>query len=118
MTDPGDDLSKKKADEAARMLAESLLGLSMGPPDLGGEVLFDDYDDAKSPVTPAEFAGSESPVLASAADDGATASQKIPAAGSLSDSFDDELDDLIVFGDEEDDEDEVVSVVSETDDDD
>ena len=107
MTGPNEDPQKKKADEAARYLAESFFGLNMSPADVGGEVLFDDYDDVSRPtasllsqVMPADAAADERTPMAQDLRAGALMSARV---------IDEDLDDLIVFSDEDDDEDLVVS---------
>ena len=115
MTGPSEDPHKKKADEAARYLAESFFGLNMSPADVGGEVLFDDYDDVKKPavsplsqVVPDSYESTNS---------GPAAQEHRPGPSVSSRVTEDDLDDLIVFSDDEDDEDEVEDVVSVTEDD-
>jgi len=113
MTGPTDDLHKKKADEAARYLAESFFGLNMSPADVGGEVLFDDYDDVSRP---AKSLTGQAAADSNASDDRGPLMQD-QRANTLSSAraLDEDLDDLIVFSDDE--EDEVDAVVSEVDED-
>ncbi len=108
MTGPGEDSHKHKSDDAAKYLAESFFGLNMNPADVGGEVLFDDYDDNKSAIQ----TGSASPQRSA---DGAASFEAFSSADAGSSSvtsapnrFEENLDDLIVFSDDDDDDDDVV----------
>lgn len=117
MTGQGDD-HKKKSDEAARFLAESFFGINMNPADLGGEVLFDDYDDVRDSAS-APDAGSQS---AAATTSGDHQLEVTPMASAAKDSvisdLEDDLDDLIVFSDDEDLDDEDDKLDSPVDDED
>ena len=117
MTGPSEDPHKKKADEAARYLAESFFGLNMSPADVGGEVLFDDYDDVKKPA--ASLLSQVVPDSYESTNSGPMAQDHRSATSASSRVAEDDLDDLIVFSDDEDEEDdEVEDVVSVTEDDD
>ncbi|MCA9012616.1 MAG: hypothetical protein KDB01_22850, partial [Planctomycetaceae bacterium] len=118
MTGPGEDSQKHKSDDAAKYLAESFFGLNLNPADVGGEVLFDDYDDSRT----AQPAG-DSSVTASADLDDSVAAFSSPSAGRSSvpsppNRFEENLDDLIVFSDDDDDEDDVQVDDDEDEDDD
>ena len=118
MTGPGEDSHKHKSEDAAKYLAESFFGLNMNPADVGGEVLFDDYDDTKS----ASLAGGsglhrsadrdESVQVFSSTDSGS------PGVTSAPNRFEENLDDLIVFSDDDDDDDVAVDEDDDEEDDD
>ena len=103
MTGPGEDSQKKNPEDAAKYLAESFFGLNLSPADVGGEVLFDDYDDNQSTTAahnsqPQISAGRIEEVQAFASvDSGSSSVQSGP------NRFEENLDDLIVFGDDDDD---------------
>ena len=117
MTGPGEDSHKHKSEDAAKYLAESFFGLNMNPADVGGEVLFDDYDDNKSAIQ----TGSTNPQMSA---DRAESVQAFSATDVGSSSvtsapnrFEENLDDLIVFSDDDDDDDVVVDDEDEEEDD-
>lgn len=118
MTGPGEDSQKHKSDDAAKYLAESFFGLNLNPADVGGEVLFDDYDDSRT----AQLAGNSSIVPSADLDDSDVAFSS-PSAGRSSvpsppNRFEENLDDLIVFSDDDDDDDDVQVGDDEDEDDD
>jgi len=49
---------RKKTDDFAKNLVHAMFGLDKLPAEVGGEVLFDDYDDAPAPGTSAAAAQS------------------------------------------------------------
>ncbi len=100
MTGPVDDSHKHKAKDAAKFLAESFFGLNMNPAEVGGEVLFDDYDDvAKSAQSePDDSAELDAAVLVAGGPNAVRAE-----AASVPNRFEENLDDLIVFSDDDDD---------------
>jgi len=107
MTGPGEDSQKQNPEDAAKYLAESFFGLNLSPADVGGEVLFDDYDDNQSPTAPHSnqpqaSAGRMEEIQAFASVDSGSSS-----ALSVPNRFEENLDDLIVFGDDDDDDDNV-----------
>lgn len=107
MTGPGEDSQKHKSDDAAKYLAESFFGLNLNPADVGGEVLFDDYDDSRT----VPLAGDSSAKTSADLDDSVAAFASAIAGRSSVTSppnrFEENLDDLIVFSDDDDDEDDV-----------
>ena len=117
MTAPGEDSHKHKSEDAAKYLAESFFGLNMNPTDVGGEVLFDDYDDTQSPIV----ADATSQLRASNHADTGGAFSAVDSGGSnltsVPNRFEENLDDLIVFSDDEDDDDVVVDQDDDDDDD-
>ena len=117
MTAPGEDSHNHKSEDAAKYLAESFFGLNMNPTDVGGEVLFDDYDDTQSPIV----ADATSQLRASNHADTGGAFSAVDSGGSnltsVPNRFEENLDDLIVFSDDEDDDDVVVDQDDDDDDD-
>lgn len=103
MTGPGQDSKKHKPDDAAKYLAESFFGLNLNPAEVGGEVLFDDYDDNQTPKMQLDT----EPL---ASDDRTEAIQALVSSGTTGSTvhdvpnrFEENLDDLIVFSDDDDD---------------
>ena len=91
-------------EDAGKYLAGSFFGLNLSPADVGGEVLFDDYDDNQSTTAahgnqPQASAGRMEEIQAF--DSGNSSVQSVP------NRFEENLDDLIVFGDDDDDDDHV-----------
>jgi hypothetical protein len=118
MTGPGEESQKHNSEDAAKYLAESFFGLNLSPADVGGEVLFDDYDDNQSTTAaqgnqPQASAGRMEEIQAFASlDSGSSSVQSAP------NRFEENLDDLIVFGDDDDDDDNVSVQDDEEDEDD
>ncbi|MDA1232020.1 MAG: hypothetical protein O2856_14700, partial [Planctomycetota bacterium] len=116
MTGPGEDSKKHKPEDAAKYLAESFFGLNLNPAEVGGEVLFDDYDDNQSPKSELD-----SEPLASG--DRTEAIQALVSSGSTGSTvhgvpnrFEENLDELIVFSDDDDDDDSNVTLQDDDDD--
>ena len=98
MTSSGDDSGKRPSNPAGRW-ARPLSDIGALPDDVGGEVLFDDYDD--HPVS-SQAAAAAADVTAAAAD----ASNEAAAAPAGSrHAFDEDIDDLIVFSEDDEEED-------------
>ena len=116
MTGPGDDSQKHKSEDAAKYLAESFFGLNLNPADVGGEVLFDDYDDVR-PARSSE--GDDAQFSSSQAETTQVFASKPGVSGttSLPNRFEENLDDLIVFSDDDDDDDRIEDEEDEEDDD-
>ncbi|MFM7832884.1 MAG: hypothetical protein ACKPJD_13925, partial [Planctomycetaceae bacterium] len=99
---------RKKTDDFAKNLVHAMFGLDKLPADVGGEVLFDDYDDSPA-------AGS-----AEAAVQNAAAAEVIEAAAAeplnSRTEYQDDIDDLIMFP-EDDDQDDVAAEADAEDDD-
>ncbi|MGV2334390.1 MAG UNVERIFIED_CONTAM: hypothetical protein LVR18_09840 [Planctomycetaceae bacterium] len=93
MTSPGDNSGKRPTNPTGRW-ASPLSDLAGLPDDVGGEVLFDDYDDQP---TVKESAEPTADIVTAAAQ------AETPPPISAGESFDEDLDDLIVFSDDEDD---------------
>ena len=92
MTNSDSD-NRKKRDEFAKNLVHTMFGLDKLPSEVGGEVLFDDYDDAPA-ATPAE-----------AAVESHAAAEVIEAAAQSSGArteYQDDIDDLIMFPEDDD----------------
>ncbi len=115
MTGPGEDSHKHKSDDAARYLAESFFGLNMNPADVGGEVLFDDYDDTKSEIEAGASSQNRPTDRAEPGEAFSTADSGNSSVTSAPNRFEENLDDLIVFSDDDDDDDN--NVVDDEDDD-
>ncbi|MFN5199614.1 MAG: hypothetical protein ACK5MS_20190, partial [Planctomyces sp.] len=97
---------RKKTDDFAKNLVHAMFGLDKLPAEVGGEVLFDDYDDAPAPGTSAAAAQSSA------------AAEIIEATSESANSrteYQDDIDDLIMFP-EDDDHDEVAEADEEDDD--
>ena len=93
---------RKKTDDFAKNLVHTMFGLDKLPADVGGEVLFDDYDD--SPKGGSADAAAES---------GATAELTEAAAAEPRNSrteYQDDIDDLIMFPEDDDQEDAAAEV--------
>ena len=118
MTGPGEDPQKHKSDDAAKYLAESFFGLNLNPADVGGEVLFDDYDDAPSAV----HAGRNEGLSSVDRDESVQAFVSADASGgsvtSMPNRFEENLDDLIVFSDDDDDDEDQIDDEEDDEDDD
>ena len=108
MTGPGEDSHKHKSDDAARYLAESFFGLNMNPADVGGEVLFDDYDDTKSEIEAGASSQNRPTDRAEPGEAFSTADSGNSSVTSAPNRFEENLDDLIVFSDDDDDDNDVV----------
>ena len=99
---------RKKTDDFAKNLVHTMFGLDKLPADVGGEVLFDDYDD--SPKGGSADAAAES---------GATAELTEAAAAEPRNSrteYQDDIDDLIMFPEDDDQEDAAAEAEAEDDD--
>lgn len=104
MTNSDSD-NRKKRDEFAKNLVHTMFGLDKLPSEVGGEVLFDDYDDAPA-AAPAEAA-----VESNAAADVIEAAAQSSGART---EYQDDIDDLIMFPEDDDHDD--VSAVADDDD--
>ncbi|HRA86949.1 MAG TPA: hypothetical protein PK992_02740 [Planctomycetaceae bacterium] len=118
MTGPADDSHKHKAEDAAKYLAESFFGLNMNPAEVGGEVLFDDYDDVAISAKSARMESDDSDELDAAVLVAGSSTADRVEATSAPNRFEENLDDLIVFSDDDDDDDIIDQDADEEDEDD
>ena len=118
MTGLGEDSHKHKSNDAARYLAESFFGLNMNPTDVGGEVLFDDYDDTKSAIEAGASSQNRPTDRAEVVEAFSNADSGNSSVDSAPNRFEENLDDLIVFSDDDDDENDAVDDEDEEEEDD
>ena len=103
MTGPGEDSQKHKSENAAKYLAESFFGLNMNPAEVGGEVLFDEYDDVRASTEsigrePDDSDELDAAVLVTGSRDTGREKDISPP-----NRFEENLDELIVFSVDDDD---------------